>query len=233
MLLPPLQKGTKLPSKGFYFGCDNTYFELYGKALALSISKYAPWANVHVHLFNPDSNQLEWCNRQNNITYSWEDIENISDEIKATYFACVRFIRIPQIFQHDVALISFDCDMLMNNTVNEDFFDNQTQSSKVTCKPKNGDSLASSIIFGIDNFREEYSNLLLEEFKKNNIYWFLDQHILDMLVSKNKVDTMGFEWTGLKMNKDELMWTAKGNKKNSKEQYINAVNMYNNIAKEL
>jgi len=231
MKLPIIHKGEKYPNKGFYFGCDTKYFELYGKALALSIKEKASWANTHIHIFNPYEDQLEWCNRQSNLSVTWEYIKDI-DELQ-TYYACVRFIRIPEIYENHQPIISFDCDMLMNKKISEEYFDSEVLESKVTCKPKNGDSLASSIIFGPDDFRNLYAHLLKKEFEKNNIYWFLDQHILNQIIKDKHVNTMGFEWTGLKMNDNEIMWTAKGNKKQSKQQYVKLVDHYNNIAKGL
>ena len=79
MILPNLSITQKLSGKFFYFAADTKYFELYGKALALSLLRHAPWANVHVHLYNPTIEQKTWCEIRN-ISFSVEIIDVAAKE---------------------------------------------------------------------------------------------------------------------------------------------------------
>lgn len=227
MKLPSITGSTNLDGKYFYFAADKEYFDLYGKALALSLKARAPWAKIHVHLYNPTPLQLSWCDSKN-ISYTHETviIDNV-DKLR-TYYACVRFIRIPEIFKDTALVLSLDCDQLANNTIPETKFDQDTNQSRVTIK-KNGESLASAIAFGRDNFRKEYMNRLIKKFDSDEIYWFLDQDILNDLIREKQVLTMGFDWTGTKMTEHQMMWTAKGERKNTKEQYVKLLAHYNSI----
>lgn len=225
MQLSIINGNLNLSGKFFYFAADTIYFDLYGKGLSLSLKNKAPWSQVHVHLFNPSEEQLKWC-KSKKISFTFESVDISDDEKRKTYYACVRFIRIPEIFNDSSNILSLDCDQLANKNIPEIKFDQDTSISKVTVK-KNGRALASAIGFGKDNFRHEYRNRLLSEFENDNIYWFLDQDILDQLISERKVETMGFDWTGTKMTENQMMWTAKGERKNSKQQYVDLLNYYN------
>jgi hypothetical protein len=106
MILPSLNIPARLTGNFFYFAADSKYFDLYGKALALSLLQHAPWAKVHVHLYNPTDKQLEWCS-QKNISYT-NELLDVDDKEFNTLCACIRFIRIPEIFDPAAKIISFD-----------------------------------------------------------------------------------------------------------------------------
>jgi hypothetical protein len=227
MILTSINVQSRLVGNFFYFAADSKYFDLYGKALALSLLQHAPWATVHVHLYNPAADQLEWCS-QKNVSYTTELID-INDKEFNTLCACIRFIRIPEIFDPSAKIISFDCDVLVNKTIPLDKFLEATDNSKITIR-KGGKSLASAISFGSDDFRNRYSTRLKENFKEGNIYWFLDQDILDSMMIENPIPQLSSEWTGTKMTPDRMIWTAKGSRKHENEQYVNLLNFYNSKA---
>lgn len=226
MILPNIQGQRELSGKYFFFAADKNYFDLYGKPLAMSLKIKAPWAKVHTHLYNPTPEQINWCESKS-ISYTYEQVDENYQEFK-TYCACVRFIRIPEIFKDNSRVIAFDCDVIANKEIPENKFIEDTNISKVTVK-KNKRALASAITFGPDKFRHEYSNRLRSSFEKDNIYWFLDQDVLDEMIEKNLVQIMGFDWTGTKMTDHQMIWTAKGERKNSKEQYVKLLEFYRSI----
>jgi hypothetical protein len=104
-----------------------------------------------------------------------------------------------------------------------------TDSSKVTIK-KGGGSLASSMSFGLDDFRHEYRKRLLDNYNKENIFWFLDQVILDEMLVQGLIGKLSPEWSNTKMTPDRMIWTAKGPRKESKQQYKDLLNYYNSIS---
>jgi hypothetical protein len=224
MILRPLEVSPRLTGNFFYFAADSKYFDLYGKALALSLLQHAPWSKVHVHLYNPTNDQLDWCD-QKTVSYSQELIDVNNKEFN-TLCACIRFIRIPEIFEPSARIISFDCDVIANKLIPLAKFIEATDTSKITIR-KGGKSLASAISFGLDDFRNRYSGRLNESFKQNNIYWFLDQDILDSMMIEKPISKLSSEWTGTKMTPDRMIWTAKGSRKHENEQYVNLLNFYN------
>lgn len=225
MILGNMQGSIGLEGNFFFFAADEIYFDDFGKALAKSLKAKASWANIHVHLYNPRSDQLEWC-AKHHITASFETV-NKTDPNFSTICACVRFIRIPEIFSPTAKIIAFDCDVIANKDIPKSKFNDDTVCSKVTVK-KNGRALASAISFGPDSFRFFYRDALLEKFNKDEIYWFLDQDILDRLIADKKVETMSFgNWTGTKMTENQIIWTAKGSRKFENEQYSKLLNYYN------
>jgi hypothetical protein len=213
----------KLDGNYFFFAADNVYFDLYGKALALSLKKHAPWANIHVHFYNQTTEQAKWCDRKN-ISYTNDFLDKSHPEFR-THCACLRFVRIPEIFESSARILAFDCDVIANNTIPREKFLQDTEISRVTLK-KGNRALASTVTFGPDNFRNDFRDRLMHNFSIGNVYWFLDQDILDDLIRENKLGTMFLEWTGTKMTPTQMIWTAKGERKNSKPQYQALINKY-------
>ena len=225
MKLDNLKIDKKLTGNFFFFAADNVYFDMYGKGLALSLLDRAPWSKIHVHFYNQTTEQKEWCERKN-ISYSNDIIDRNNPEFK-TLCACIRFIRIPEIFDQSARIIAFDCDVIAKNIIPIEKFIEDTEISKVTLR-KGNRSLASAITFGNDSFRNDFRDLLLKNFKIDNIYWFLDQNVLDDMIQEEKVATMesNNDWAGLKMLDTQMIWTAKGDKKTSKEQYQQLIDFY-------
>lgn len=223
MKLEDLKVEKKLQGNFFFFAADNVYFDLYGKALALSLLKHAKWAKIHVHFYNQTPEQAAWCDRKG-VSYTNDILDRSHPEFR-TLCACIRFIRIPEIFDDNARVLSFDCDVIANNTIPQEKFLEDTNNSKVTLK-KGNRALASTVTFGLDNFRHEYREKLLHNFSINNIYWFLDQDVLDEMIRENRLGTMFLEWTGTKMTPTQMIWTAKGERKNSKPQYQALIDKY-------
>jgi hypothetical protein len=223
MNISPLDNQAKLSGNCFYFAADNIYFDLYGKALALSLLDRAPWSKIHVHFYNQTIEQKDWCERKN-ISYSNDIIDRDNPEFR-TLCACIRFIRIPEIFEQSARIIAFDCDVIAKNIIPKEKFIEDTKVSKVTLR-KGNRSLASAITFGNDNFRNDFRDRLLKNFEIDNIYWFLDQDVLDEMLQEEKVATMRSDWGGTKMLDGQMIWTAKGDRKISRAQYQQLIDYY-------
>lgn len=217
MILPAISGNTALSGKFFYFGCDSLYFEEYGKTLANSLQIHAPWAKVHCHIFNPTPEQLDWCNTKS-VSVSYEFVNPEIREVK-TYYACVRFIRVPEIFNPLARIIALDCDSVVIADLPEKQFDKDTTATKVFWRNKGGKSLASTVIFGPDNTRNTYAEILRKSFEDDTYKWFLDQDVMDQMIAKNEFGiTTDTTWGTTAPNKKKgLIWTGKGDKKLSQE----------------
>jgi len=217
MILPSIQGNINISGNFFYFGCDLAYFDLYGKVLANSLKVNAPWARIHCHLFNPTDEQLAWCINKN-VSVSCEYIDNSIKEIK-TYYACVRFIRIPEIFHPSAKIISLDCDSVAISYLSEEKFVNDTMSTKVFYRTKGGKALASTVLFGPDDTRNKYAAELKQYFDKDTYKWFLDQDVMDEMINKKEFGTITDTYWGTTAPKKKTgcIWTGKGDKKFEKE----------------
>jgi hypothetical protein len=216
MILPKIEGYNNILQNSFYFAADSMYFNLYGKALIKSLKKHASWANIHAHMFNPTETDLTWL-QQNNVTCSYEYVDEKIEEIK-TYYACVRFIRIPEIFSNNTRIISLDADGIAVRPIAKEKFLSDTDYSKVLWREKQKQSLASSIIYGPDDFRFRYAGILKQHFLKDDFKWFLDQNVLDQMIKNNEVKTFTErDWGNSKIGKQTLIWSAKGNKKSNNE----------------
>lgn len=212
MILPEIKGQTNIAQDSFYFAADNLYLDQYGKALAKSLKKYAPWSNIHIHIFNPTPDQLEWCS-ENNITCSYESVDTTINELR-TYYACVRFIRVPEIFSAACRVISLDCDGIVIKPITKDKFINDTNISRVLWREKKQTSLASSVFYGPDDFRVLYANRLRPYFENDGFQWFLDQTVMDVMIQAKEVAiTASADWGSSKIRKDSLIWTGKGDRK--------------------
>lgn len=219
MFLNTLSGNKDLKGKFFYFAADPPYFKKYGRSLILSLKKHAPWSNIHCHLYNPFKIDLIWCDTVG-ISTSHEFFDAGHREFKALC-ACIRFIRIPEIFNNSARIISLDCDSIAIKNIPEEEFVKDTIISKVFVR-KTGYPLASSISFGHDDARNIFSNDLKNEFKKNNIYWYLDQHLLQNLVQQGSFLPMDGKWSDYEFTDNGFIWAAKGDRKYSKK-YISKI----------
>jgi len=223
MMLGEISGDVDLKGKFFYFAADGLYFNDYGKSLILSLRKYAPWAKIHCHLYNPKKIDLIWCN-VSRVSTTRESVDIDHQEFK-TLCACIRFIRIPEIFSRKSKIISLDCDMIATKLISESEFDTDTEHSKVFVR-KTGYPLASSVTFGDDSAREIFADRLKIEFEKNNIYWYLDQTVLESLVQEKTFQPMDGKWSNYDLDDRGFLWAAKGDRKKSnkyvleKQKYI-------------
>jgi hypothetical protein len=216
MILPAIKLKNKIDTDSFYFGCDSTYFNLYGKPLAASLKHFAPWANIHIHIFNPTDSDITWC-KTSNVTYSFETFTADFKEIN-TYYACVRFIRIPEIFSNSARVIALDCDGIAVNLITKDKFLKDTEKSAVLWRTKNQRVLASSIFFGTDEFRDKLAKRLIPHFETDSFKWFLDQVVMAEMMHNNEVSAVEFrDWGNPKIGVNTLIWTLKGDQKHNLE----------------
>lgn len=56
-----------------YTACDTEYFDQFGQVFCTSAQR-AGQVSVHLHLFNPRDDQLEWC-RTNDVSATWEHVD--------------------------------------------------------------------------------------------------------------------------------------------------------------
>lgn len=141
--------------------------------------------------------------------------DQIDALIKQTYYACVRFIRLQEIKNPLQQCLAIDVDGIVRNKFPYQTFSND--DVHLYRKPKTGAYLAGAIFLqntiGSNNFLTEYAQSLRDNFLENNIYWFLDQKVLDSIVTRFKVGSLSIGYIDWSMKGGSYIWSAKGKKK--------------------
>lgn len=207
----------KINKKCFYCPSDTEYFNTWTKNFIKSARIHAPWAHIHLHIFDSTTEDVQWC-LDNNISVTTENTPpeySINLETKKAYWVNTRFIRIPELFDDNVSLIAIDSDSLFKNNLTESQFDNDLQTSWVTVRGENNASLGSAVGFSNDNSRFLLREKLLEH--RHNLKWFLDQQILDSMLLKKEIGTMDLRYSDFFTQPNSFVWTGKGDRKFKKK----------------
>lgn len=134
--------------------------------------------------------------------------------IKQTYYACVRFIRLAQILKAPQACLAIDVDGLVRSR-----FGYQLGSADFYLyeKPKDGTHLAGALLFNGSTrgaaFLQEYSAHLEKSIGKDDLYWFLDQVLLDKIVPNYHKGLLPMSYIDWAMRPESAIWSAKGKRK--------------------
>lgn len=140
----------------------------------------------------------------------------IIERMQKTYYACARFVRLNQLITAPAKYFSIDVDALVRSTIpsiasDKDFFIHQITGPKARFLAGGIYSLGSDNSL---NFLKEYSVELTNNIKSDNLYWGLDQDLLDKIVPKYKFEHLPKKLIDWDMTPDGVIWTAKGTRKN-------------------
>jgi hypothetical protein len=249
MKLPPLL-GNLDQSKFFiYAAADTVYFDLHARPLINSIITNTPDYGVHIHIYDPRPDQIEFCRNLSTVTCTYETLDDLGfqqaadywvarstfsndrqrqmhkkgqrsgrDEllklIRQTYYACGRFTRLAELIRPGQRCLSIDVDGLVRRPFTdqiggEDFY--------LYEKPKDGTHLAGAILFngtaGSHEFLQEYAQRLRVSMDQDDLYWFLDQFILDQLVPNYRKGLLPMSYIDWAMRDESAIWSAKGKRK--------------------
>jgi hypothetical protein len=232
-----------------YAAADRVYFDLYAKPLIVSAYRNTPQYRVHIHIYDPTDEQLNWSKLQPNLTVSWESVDhdflkktaghwharsNLSNNrqlemqkksqtlvpqdflklVCNTYYACTRFIRLQQLFRAGMTCLSLDVDGLIRKNFSMQF---DTKDIYLYEKPKDHTHLAGALLFqshvGSQNFLNEYADQLTQSVNQGDLYWFLDQIVLDKLVPQYQKGLLPMSYIDWAMKPDSAIWSAKGKRK--------------------
>lgn len=246
--MPPLQ-GKLAQDQFFLFAAaDPVYFDVHARPLIRSVRANTPDRGVHVHIYNPRQDQIDFCNQPgvsctyeytdsvdwNTITQYWQTRGTFSNErqrqmykkgqtlggaelqrlIKQTYYACTRFVRLAEILPPGQRCLAIDVDGLVRKP-----FADQLGAADFYLyeKPKDGTHLAGAMLFnglpGSDNFLQHYARELRASIEADELYWFLDQFILDQLVPLYKKGLLPMSYIDWAMRPESNIWSAKGKRK--------------------
>ena len=249
MKLPPLLGNLDQNQFFIYAAADTVYFDLHARPLIKSIIANTPTYGVHMHIYNPRQDQVDFCRSFPMVTCTYEHLDNaefkkVTDSwlvrndfsndrqkqmhkkgqtqgpaellklIQQTYYACVRFVRLAELLRPGQRCLSIDVDGLVRGQ----FMDQLgTQDFYLYEKPKDGTHLAGAILFngtaGSHNFLQEYAKQLRSSIDQDDLYWFLDQIVLDQLVPQYHKGLLPMSYIDWAMRDESAIWSAKGKRK--------------------
>jgi lipopolysaccharide biosynthesis glycosyltransferase len=260
MIIPPLLGKLSCQNFFIYAAFDQTYFDNFAKILINSIKANSS-DDIHIHIFNPRQDQLEFCRLKNiSVTYEFVATElfqqaadkwtknidaidrknnydrtlnamgkggdkSLVERIQKTYFACARFIRLAEIIENQT-VFSIDVDAVVRNNIpklpnNKDLYIHFISGKKARY-------LAGGIFLNLkgQQFIKDYSTLLKLNIEKDDLYWGIDQDILDIIVPKYDVGALPMTYIDWNMSPGSYIWTAKGTRKEL-PSFINEQKKYN------
>lgn len=151
--------------------------------------------------------------------------ESLEDRLRKTYFACARFIRLREFVKPHQKFLAIDVDAVVRNNFplleDKDFYIYHISGKKARY-------LAGGIFYTGKNFDffHQYSNLLENYIKNDELHWGLDQDVLDALVPNYDWGQLPIRYIDWEMELSSYIWTAKGQRKeldiflNEKSKYM-------------
>ena len=254
MILPPLEGNLSQSDFFIYAAADTTYFDLYGRTLINSVIKNTQYG-VHLHVYNPTAEQIEFCQRHDRVSMTWEYINqasfdsavkfwtspslpepflsrrkrmlgtkvvdktlsldsNVQQWLLKTYYACMRFVRLPQILQPGSKFLAIDVDGLVRQPFDYRFADSR---DFYLHEKEKGGHLAGAILCTGSNpsmkFIKHLAQVIQQEIEQDNIFWFLDQWALDQIVNGYNKGYLPIDYIDWYMNPASAIWSAKGKRK--------------------
>lgn len=186
------------------------------------------WSNVQGHRLTISIKTLdtttfktiaeEWAVRKNFANKREEQMFNngklygfpsLAKIVETTLYACGRFTTLPQILKDGQRCLSLDIDGIIRKP-----FDTELTDKDIYLYQKpSGEHLAGAIIVNSQSFAIEYSLWLHEQIERGNVYWFLDQVILDALVPHYDIGLLPKSYVDWEFDEDSPIWSAKGKRK--------------------
>lgn len=74
MILPPLQGSLQQNGFFIYVAADSSYFDRFGPGLINSVCRNTDFG-VHLHLYNPTQEQIDFCQANSRVSVSWENFD--------------------------------------------------------------------------------------------------------------------------------------------------------------
>lgn len=249
MIIPPLLGNLDQPNFFIYAAADSTYFDQHAVPLINSVLANTPNIGVHIHIYDPRPDQLEFCRSRtgvsvtyemldpvqfNKVTARWLKRTEFSNDrqrqmykkgrvfgeqtlnllVRQTYYACARFIRLAELIRPNQRCLAIDVDGLVRGP-----FDYHLGEADFYLyeKPKDGTHLAGALLLngtpGSDEFIKKYAQALGSAIDQDDIYWFLDQLILDQLVPQYRKGLLPMSYIDWAMRPESAIWSAKGKRK--------------------
>lgn len=143
--------------------------------------------------------------------------QHIIERMQKTYYACARFIRLSQMLTMPTKFLAIDVDAIVRSTIpeinnNKDFYIHQITGPKARFLAGGIYSLGTT---GSLAFLNEYAKVLTRYIEGDQLYWSVDQDVLDKIVPKYNFEHLPKNLIDWDMSSEGVIWTAKGTRKNN------------------
>jgi len=149
-----------------------------------------------------------------------ENVEKIRSELVRTYYACARFIRLDQLLSKPTYVVMLDTDSLVRRkfSLPQEQYDIHIFEKTHKKHVDYVQHLASTVFYtgtvASRRLIKDHARLILEEFEKDTLYWFLDQETLDIVIQKYRKKSLPQEFVDFDLQEFSYIWCAKGPRKN-------------------
>lgn len=252
MQIPQVQGYVNAQDFVVYTACDHDYFNQFGKIFCRSVQQVGQ-APVHVHLFNPDNDQLKWCN-DNNIGATWEHTSELNfapaverltrtggEPLRRSQVAISKggdsnlqqrlektyyaCVRFIRLAQMPGTVFACDIDAVVRKAIPRLSIDKDFYIHQIF-GPK-ARFLAGGLYLNPNarDFVQAYANVLESKIQQDILYWSLDQDVLDPLVPRFNYGQLPESLIDWNMRPESVIWTAKGARKNN-NSFVNEQQKY-------
>lgn len=141
---------------------------------------------------------------------------NVIDRIQKTYYACARFIRLENLTKEGDKFFAMDVDAIVRKNISFLAPDKDCYLHMITGEKARvlaGGLYTDGNLQG-RKFLKEYSDKLIQHILNDDMYWSMDQDILDIVVPKYNIGHLPLTFIDWEMQSQSIIWTAKGSRKN-------------------
>jgi hypothetical protein len=177
----------------------------------------------------------EFTRRRSTMIKIGEQMTKIRNELIRTYYACARFIRLHELLTKPTYVVMLDTDSLVRKPflLPSKDYDIHIFEKKHKKHVTYTQHLASTIFYtgteGSFKLIRDHARLILDEFKQDTFYWFLDQETLDLAIQKYKKSPLQKYFVDFDMEEYSFIWCAKGKRKNE-QVWIDELTRYDKIS---
>lgn len=152
---------------------------------------------------------------------------DILERMQKTYFACVRFVRLNEIFNPAYQMFAMDVDAVVRAPLvspgqDHGFYLHRIQGKKARFLA-GGIWLNASPLNRV--FLEQYATAISDYFHRDYVYWGIDQDVLEIVAPAHAPGQLPMSYIDWNWGERSTVWTAKGTRKSdpvfqaAKKQY--------------
>lgn len=208
-------------------GCDQNYYDLWGKELLKSVYKHNPWLELHCHIVNPRNlSELAF------VDYTTENKTFKTQEEEKYYLQVCRFIALSNKFEKSDLVVTVDTDSICTQSVSVDSFAKLFSGINILHHPKDNRWLAGFISFPDNDFRYKLVDKIMEiplnKWQFKDRIGGRDQQALMALADQYNYVPLDRHWMSIGKNKpNSVFLTLKGSQKTT-TKYLGWYNKYRN-----
>ena len=180
----------------------------------------------HWQSSNLNSKQQESL-RRTRVAMQKDNDQSLNQRMQKTYYACARFVRLAQLVGPAQKFFALDADAVVRKPV--PVMSDNVDLHIYRVYKKDPRFLAGGIYVcgtaGSFDFLQTYSTNLRQFIDQDQLYWSLDQDLLNQTVPNYGWKDLPIEFIDWHMTPNSAIWTAKGTKKNL-EVFINEQKKY-------